>query len=84
MYLHVTGTVTATDGLAAHSEEEARVLRELKADGIVLSAFRRHDGPGAFLVVEADSLQDAEAELGRLPYVANGLLTFDYVEISRL
>ncbi|MFF7472859.1 YciI family protein [Streptomyces sp. NPDC008092] len=83
MYLHVTGTVTDPGGLAAHAEGEARVLRELKADGVVLAAFRRDDGPGAFLVVEADSLQDARNKLGRLPYAAHGLLTFEYVEVSR-
>jgi uncharacterized protein YciI len=84
MYLHVTGTVTDPSGLAAHAEGEARVLRELKADGVVLSAFRRHDRPGAFLLVEAESLQEAQDKLGRLPYAENGLLTFEYVEISRL
>ena len=84
MYLYVTGTVTDPGGLAPHAEGEARVLRELKADGVVLSAFRRHDRPGAFLIVEADSLQDAQQKLGRLPYAANGLLTFEYVEVSRL
>ncbi|MFE7789778.1 hypothetical protein [Streptomyces sp. NPDC057460] len=80
----MTGTVTDPSGLGAHAEGEARVLRELKADGVVLSAFRRHDQPGAFLLVEAESLQDAQDKLGRLPYAANGLLTFDYIEISRL
>ncbi|MFJ9559094.1 hypothetical protein ACIRQQ_03510 [Streptomyces fuscichromogenes] len=84
MYFHVTGTVTDPGRLSAHAEGEARVLRELKADGVVLSAFRRQDRPGAFLLVEADDVQDAQHQLGRLPYAANGLLTFEYIEVSRL
>ncbi|MEU6495094.1 hypothetical protein ACWEQ2_24295 [Streptomyces sp. NPDC004096] len=84
MYLHVTGTVTDPSGLAAHAADEARVLRELKADGVVLSAFRRNDRPGAFLLVEAESVRDAQDRLGRLPYAANGLLTFEFIEVSRL
>jgi hypothetical protein len=84
MYVHVTGTVTEPAQLAPHAEEEARVLRELKDDGIVLSAYRRHDRPGAFLLVEADSLQDARDELSRLPFAANGLVTYEYTEISPL
>ncbi|MGI5140074.1 MULTISPECIES: hypothetical protein [unclassified Streptomyces] len=40
--------------------------------------------PRAFLLVEAESLQDTQDKLGRLPYAENGLLTFEYIEISRL
>jgi uncharacterized protein YciI len=82
MHLHVTGTVTDRDALAAHPEEERRVLGELKAEGTVVIALRRHDRPGAFLVVEAESLDDARRRLARLPYVAKGLLALDYTEVS--
>lgn len=85
MYLHVTGIVTAErEQLAPHAEEEARVLRSLKADGVVLSSFRRTDKPGAFLIVEADSLDSARERLSQLPYVANGFLTFEFIEVDRL
>jgi uncharacterized protein YciI len=85
MYLHVTGTVTAErEQLVPHAEEEARVLRRLKADGVVLCSFRRTDKPGAFLIVEADSLDSARERLDQLPYVANGLLTFEFIEVDRL
>ncbi|MFJ8492899.1 hypothetical protein ACIRBZ_31820 [Streptomyces sp. NPDC094038] len=80
----MTGTITDPGGPAPHAEGEARVLRELKADGVVLSAFRRDDRPGAFLIVQADSPQDAQDRPGRLPCAASGLLTFEYVEVSRL
>ncbi|MEU9347736.1 YciI family protein [Streptomyces sp. NPDC048278] len=85
MYLHVTGTVTAErEQLAPHAEDEARVLRRLKADGVVLSSFRRTDRPGAFLIVEAESLDSAREQLGQLPYAAHGLLTFEFIEVGRL
>ncbi|MFE6961620.1 YciI family protein [Streptomyces sp. NPDC057696] len=85
MYLHVTGLVTAErDRLAPHADEEARVLRRLKADGVVLSSFRRTDKPGAFLIVEAESLDSAREHLNQLPYAANGFLTFEFTEVGRL
>ncbi|MEU4096223.1 hypothetical protein [Streptomyces sp. NPDC026673] len=84
MYLHVTGTVTQPDRLAAFADEERRVLEELKAEGTVVMALRRHDRPGALLVVEADGPGEARERLGRLPYVAHGLLALEYVEVSRL
>ncbi|MGW4673857.1 YciI family protein [Streptomyces sp. NPDC004324] len=85
MYLHVTGTVTAErERLAPHAEEEARVLRRLKADGVVLSSFRRTDTPGAFLIVEAESAHAARELLGQLPYVAHGYLTLEFLEVDRL
>ncbi|WP_329535466.1 YciI family protein [Streptomyces sp. NBC_01450] len=81
----MTGTVTAErEQLVPHAEEEARVLRRLKADGVVLCSFRRTDKPGAFLIVEADSLDSARERLDQLPYVANGLLTFEFIEVDRL
>lgn len=83
MYLHVTGTVTNPEGLAAFAEEERRVLDELKAEGTVVMALRHRDRPGALLVVEADGLDDAREKLGRLPYVAHGLLALEYAEVIR-
>jgi hypothetical protein len=39
---------------------------------------------GVVSFVEAESLEHAEAGLARLPFVALGLMTFDYVEVVEL
>jgi uncharacterized protein YciI len=35
-------------------------------------------------ILEAPSLQEAREQMNRLPFVAHGLLTFDYTEITEL
>ncbi|MFJ4847148.1 MULTISPECIES: YciI family protein [unclassified Streptomyces] len=84
MILHVTATMDESADPAPFREEEHRVLEELRAEGTVLAAFRRHDRRGAFLVAEAADPADARARLGRLPFVAHGILTLEYAEVSPL
>src|SRR6476646_11463325 len=40
------GFITRPDAGAPHLDHEMQVLRELKADGVVKSAYRRSAGPG--------------------------------------
>jgi hypothetical protein len=84
MYFLATGTLTDLSQAGPHQEEETRVLSELRARGLVREAFRRAAGPGVVSILEASSLQEAQEQMSRLPFVALGLLTFEYTELIEL
>jgi hypothetical protein len=64
--------------------QEMKILADLKGEGVVEHAYRRSHGPGVFLIVNASNLEDAQRQLGRLPFVALGLLTFDLTPINEI
>ena len=85
MYLHATGTFTDFDKIGPYWEEEKRVTAELKAEGVFKNVYRRvSDGPGVFVIMEADDVDDAHTQTGRLPFVANGLLKFEFLPVEQL
>jgi uncharacterized protein YciI len=84
MYFLATGTITQPGKIGAHMQEETRVLNELREQGIVKEAFRKTAGPGVIGILQAASLEEASAQMGRLPFVALGLMTFDYTELTEL
>jgi hypothetical protein len=84
MYFLATGTLTDLSHASPHQEEETRVLTELRERGLVREAFRRAAGPGVVSILEASSLQEAQEQMSRLPFVALGLLTFEYTELIEL
>jgi hypothetical protein len=84
MYFFATGHVTHPEQLAPLMAEEKRVLAELRELGVVREAFTPTGGHGVISFLEGPSLDEVRAQMGRLPFVANGLLTFDYTEVSEL
>jgi hypothetical protein len=72
------------DNAADYRDEETRVLNELRAEGVVTSAFLRTDGQGLVGIVQGTDLADVKTHVGRLPFVANGLLAFEYAEVVPL
>jgi muconolactone delta-isomerase len=84
VYFFVTGTVTKPDQLAAHEAEETRVLNDLRQEGTVREAFRRTAGHGVFGIFVGPSLEEVQAQISRLPFVALGLLHFEYTEVTEL
>jgi hypothetical protein len=84
MYLHTTGTVPDIDKLAPDWDEETRTLAVLHAEGVVKNVFRIKDRPGVYLIVEANDVEDARKQLGRLPFVSNGLLLFEFEPVEKL
>jgi hypothetical protein len=83
MYFFATGTITQPDQIGPHMEEETRVLNELRDAGLVREAFRKVTG-GVVSLLEAESLEEAEAGMARLPLVALGLMMFEYAEVVEL
>jgi hypothetical protein len=66
---------------AALLEPEAEVLRTLYAEGIVRSAWSRADVLGACLMMEHESLEDAQTAFARLPLAAAGMLEVQFVPL---
>jgi hypothetical protein len=50
----------------------------------VREAFRFAEKHGVIGVFEGESLEAVRAQIGRLPFVSHGVLTFDYTEIVQL
>jgi len=65
-------------------EEETRVLDQLREEGIVREAFRRTNGRGVIGIFVGPSLAEVQAQVSRLPFVALGLLHFEYTEVTEL
>jgi hypothetical protein len=85
MHFLATGTLTNPSQIsAAQHEEETRVLTGLREQGLVREAFRKADGPGVISILQAPSLQEAQAQMSTLPFVALGLLAFEYTELVEL
>ena len=84
MYILATGTLTQPGQIGPHQQEETRVLNELREQGLVKEAFRKAVGPGVISILQAASLEEARAHMGRLPVVALGLMTFEYTELIEL
>jgi hypothetical protein len=82
VHFFATGFVSHPEKLAALSGEETRVLNQLRAETVV-AAYRRVTG-GVVGIFQGASLVEVQAQLAQLPFVANGYLTFEYVEAVEL
>jgi muconolactone delta-isomerase len=60
-------------------EPEAERARQLYAQGTFRAMWSRKDVPGAVIVIEAETLAEAEGFLNTLPLKAKGMLDFDAV-----
>ena len=63
-------------------DAEASRARELYAEGFIRQIWRRGDRPGACMVLEADSLEQARARLSTLPLVHAGMLDVSIVPLE--
>jgi hypothetical protein len=69
------------EAFAALLEPEAEMLRTLYAEGIVRSAWSRGDVLGACLMMERDSVEDAQSAFARLPLQAAGMLEAQFIPL---
>jgi muconolactone delta-isomerase len=63
-------------------DAEASQARELYAAGFIRQIWHRADLPGACMVLEADSLEEARARLHTLPLVRAGMLDVSIVPLA--
>ena len=85
MIVIAKGSVPRPDALAPHLDDEMRVLRELKAQGVIKSAYRRAAGPGFYFLLEGPSIDAVRERIDTtLPFVIENLATLDYDEIYEI
>jgi hypothetical protein len=79
------GSITRPDALAPHLDDEMRVMRELKAEGVIKSAYRRAAGPGFYFILEGPNIDAVREQIdANLPFVIENLATLDYDEIYEI
>jgi hypothetical protein len=85
MIVIATGSITRPDALAPHLDDEMRVMRDLKAEGLIKSAYRRSAGPGFYFILEGPSIDAVREQIDTtLPFVIENLATLDYDEIYEI
>jgi muconolactone delta-isomerase len=68
---------SASDFTPELLEQEAERARQLYADGVFRQMWGRVDNPGAVIVMEAGSIDEAQAVLASLPLAVLEMLTLD-------
>ena len=71
------------DRFAALVPDEVGALRRLKAEGAMAEAWSP-GGPGAVLIVEAQSESDAEDTMAQLPLTVAGLIDVELTPLHEL
>jgi hypothetical protein len=85
MIVIAKGSIPRPDALAPHLDDEMRVLRELKADGVIKSAYRRAAGPGFYFILEGPSIDAVRKRIDTtLPFVIENLATLEYDAIYEI
>ena len=85
MIVIAKGSITRPDALAPHLDDEMRGPQELKAEGVIKSAYRRTAGPGFYFILEGPSIDAVREEIdSTLPFVIENLATLDYDEIYEI
>lgn len=64
-----------------HAATEARRVWELTQTGLIRESYFRADRNEAVLVLECDSVFDAEQALSTLPFVLNKLIMFELIPL---
>jgi muconolactone delta-isomerase len=68
---------SASDFTPELLEEEAEAVRRLHADGVFRQVWGRGDSPGAVILIEAGTPDEARAVLASLPLAVREMLTLD-------
>lgn len=65
-----------------HAVAEARKVWDLTQQGILRESYFRADRNEAVLVLECESVSEAERTLSTLPFVQNKLITFELIPLK--
>ena len=78
-------SITRPDALAPYRDDEMRVVGELKAEGVIKTAYRRAAGPGGYFILEGPSIDAVREQIdATLPFVIENLATLEYDEIYEI
>jgi hypothetical protein len=72
----------SSDAFAPHLEDEARALWALYQSGIVRESYFREDRHTAVLVLECESITQAQQCLSALPLVQRQLIHFELIPLE--
>ena len=78
------GSITEPDKLGPFIDDEMRVVRQLKAEGVMKALYRRAAGPGVIIIVEGESMEAIRERVSALPFVVEGLMTVEYEEVYEI
>jgi hypothetical protein len=81
MIVFARGSITNPDRLGPFVDDEKRVVKQLEDEGLIKAVYRRAAGPGTLLILEGDSIEAVRERMDTLPFVLEGLMTFEYEEI---
>ncbi|MCW2655131.1 MAG: hypothetical protein JWR32_6107 [Mycobacterium sp.] len=85
MIVIAKGSIAGLDALAPHLDDEIRVMRDLKAEGVIKSAYRRAAGPGFYFILEGPSIDAVREQIDTtLPFVIENLATLEYDAIYEI
>jgi hypothetical protein len=65
------------EDFAPYMEKEAKKALSLVAEGFIREIYSRQDGNGAVMVCEAKDAEEVGQRFQELPFVQQGLLTFE-------
>ena len=77
-------SIARPEALGPYIDDEMRVLGELKAEGVIKSAYRRAAGPGGYFLLEGASIDAVRERVDTLPFVIENLMTLEYDEIYEI
>jgi len=73
---------TTPETVQPHLKEESRVAWELYKSDVMREMYFRTDRPGAVLILECNSIEEAKSELARLPLVKEKLIDFELIPVG--
>jgi hypothetical protein len=72
----------STEQFQSYAQEEARQAWDLYHAGAIRELYFRADQHTAVLVLECASTDEAKTLLGKLPFVREGLVTFELIPLK--
>jgi hypothetical protein len=84
MIAFARGSITEPGRLGPFIDDEMRVVRQLKDEGVMKALYRRAAGPGVVLILEGQSMDAIRERVDTLPFVVEGLMTLEYEEVYEI
>lgn len=70
------------EGFQQYAKDEVRKVWELTQAGVIRESYFRADRSEAILVLECQTLDEAQEALSALPFVKNQLITFELIPLK--
>jgi hypothetical protein len=83
MHVLAIGTLTGKD-IDPHLPAEAEHVNKLREEGLIRDVFLKADRSGPIIFLNDVDASEASVRLASLPFITEGLATFDFVELFTL